>query len=335
LLSITATTGLLMPQPQGRAAEEGPLAKGKLLVCNKGDQTLSIVDPVTNKQIAAIAEDGITGHEVAASLDGKFAYVPIFGNSGVGKPGTDGTLIRVIDLQKKAISGTIDFGLGVRPHCPVVCRKKKLLYVTTENQKSVAVIDPVNLKVLGSVPTGQEQSHMLAVSRDGTRGYTANVGPGNVSVLDLEERKLLKVIPVTPITQRIALSVDDKFAFTSDQIAPRLAVIDTQKQEISKWIDMPGTGYGTAPTPDGNYLVVALMPVNKVALIDLKTWKVTQTVDVPKAPQEVLVRPDGKMAYVSCDASKQVAAISLPDFKVAALIDVGPVADGLAWTQEA
>jgi YVTN family beta-propeller protein len=88
-----------------------------------------------------------------------------------------------------------------------------LLYVTTENDKSVSIIDPATLKIIGAVPTGQEQSHMLAVSRDGKRGYTANVGPGSVSVLDLEGKKLIKVIPVAKMTQRISLSVDDKLAF--------------------------------------------------------------------------------------------------------------------------
>ena len=54
-----------------------------------------------------------------------------------------------------------------------------MLYVTTELDKTVSIIDPKTLKIVGSVPTGQEQSHMLVLSRDGSRGYTANVGPGN------------------------------------------------------------------------------------------------------------------------------------------------------------
>src|SRR5262245_66015499 len=91
-------------------------SSGTLLVTNKGDRTLSLIDPATNKQFAVVPEEGETGHEVAASADGKFAFVPIFGNSGVGKPGTDGQLVRVIDLAQKKIVGTVDFGKGVRPH---------------------------------------------------------------------------------------------------------------------------------------------------------------------------------------------------------------------------
>jgi YVTN family beta-propeller protein len=259
--------------------------------------------------------------------------VPIFGNSGVGKPGTDGQLIRVIDLAKRAIVGTIDFGKGVRPHCAITCPKTGLLYVTTENENSVSIIDPATLKIVGAVTTGQEQSHMLAVSRDGQRGYTANVGPGTVSVLDLEARKLLKIIPIGKMTQRISLSVDDKLAFTADQFEPRLAVIDTATNEVKTHIALPDIGYGTAPTPDGKSLVVALINLNEVAVVDLATMKVTGIVKVPKAPQAVLVRPDGAVAYVSCDASAQVAVIDLKDLKVATLINAGKTADGLAWAK--
>ena len=306
-------------------------AQGTLLVTNKGDRTLSLIDPATNKQIAVVPEEGVTGHEVAASADGKVAFVPIFGDSGVGKPGTDGQVIRVIDLAKRAIVGTVDFGKGIRPHCPIFCEKTGLLYVTTENENTISIIDPATLKVVGAVPTGQEQSHMLAVSRDGKRGYTANVGPGSVSVLDLEAKKLIKVIPVAKMTQRISLSVDDKLAFTADQFEPRLAVIDTATNEVKTHIELPDIGYGTAPTPDGKSLVVALININEVAVVDLATMKVTGTVKVPKAPQAILVRPDGAVAYASCDASAKIAAIDLKTMKVAALIDAGKTADGMAW----
>src|SRR5208337_1299644 len=38
-----------------------------LLVCNKGDRTLSVINPETGGQIAVVNEDGVTGHEVVAS----------------------------------------------------------------------------------------------------------------------------------------------------------------------------------------------------------------------------------------------------------------------------
>ena len=310
-----------------------PSLDSVLLVANKGDQTLGIVDTATGRQVATVPEDGITGHEVAASPDGRLAYVPIYGNSGVGKPGTDGRKMVVIDIAARKMVGEVDFGHAVRPHCAVFGPKNGLLYVTTELDQAITIIDPATLKILGTISTGQPQSHMLAISPDGRRGYTANVGPGTVSVLDMEARKTIAVIPVSAQVQRISVSVDGGMVFTADQTKPQLAVIDTSSNKVKTWIALPAPGYGTAPTPDGRWLVVAAPNGNKVVVVDLSTMKVAHTIDVPAAPQEVVVRPDGRVAYVSCDVSHKIAVIRVSDWTVEKLIDAGPTADGLAWAQ--
>jgi DNA-binding beta-propeller fold protein YncE len=302
-----------------------------LLVANKGDHTLGLVDPRAGQQVATVDEAGVTGHEVIASPDGRTAYVPIYGDSGVGLPGSDGDHLVVVDLASRKVTGKVDFGHGVRPHCPLIGPKDGLLYVTTELDKSVTIIDPKTLKIVGSIPTSQPESHMLAITRDGSRGYTANVGPGTVSVLDMKARKTIGVIPVAPKVQRVALSVDDKLVFTSDQTKPQLAVIDTASNKVKTWVQMPAQGYGTAPTPDGRWLVVALRTGNQVAIIDLQNMKVAHTIEVPAVPQEVVIPPHGQVAYVSCDASHKIAAIRISDWKVEKVIEAGAGADGLAW----
>jgi YVTN family beta-propeller protein len=312
---------------QASTDNAGPM----LLVANQGDRDLSIVDPSAAKQVATVAENAVTGHEVTASPDGRTAYVPIYGNSGVGKPGTDGRELLVIDLPTRKITGRVDFGRGVRPHCPIFDKQRGVLYVTTELDNDITIIDPKTLTIAGKIPTGQPESHMLAISHDGRRGYTANVGPGTVSVLDLESRKNLAVIPISGSTQRISISPDDSMVFTADQVQPRLAVIDTATNKVKTWVPLATPGYGTASTKDGRYLLVAVPKASHVAVVDLHTLKVIRTIDVPKAPQEILVRPDNKVAYVSCNASHQVAAIDLTDWKVQHLIDAGRGADGLAW----
>jgi len=302
-----------------------------LLVANKGDRSLGIVDPESGRQVATVAEGDTTGHEVAASPDGHIAYVPIYGNSGVGKPGTDGRNMVVIDITTRKVIGNVDFGHGVRPHCAVFDPDHGLLYVTTELDNSVTIIDPHTLKIVGSVPTGKPESHMLAITRDGQRGYTANVGSGTVSVLDLKARRMTEVIPISVQVQRISISVDDRMVFTADQTKPQLAVIDTATNRVTTWIPLQAPGYGTAATPDGHWLVVALPSANKVAVVDLGTMKVAHMIEVPAAPQEILVRPDGRLAYASCDASHKIVAIRVSEWTVDKLIDAGNGADGLAW----
>jgi len=316
----------------GVVLAEAP-GRGVLLVANKGDESLGIVDVDSGQQVATVPEGGKTGHEVTASPDGRTAYVPIYGDSGVGKPGTDGDRMVVIDIASRKVTGTVNFGHGVRPHLPVFGPRNGMLYVTTELDQAITIIDPKTLKIVGQIPTGQTESHMLAISHDGRRGYTANVGPGTVSVLDMEARKTLAVIPISGETQRISISPDDKWVFTSDQKAPRLAVIDTAANQVKTWVALPGSGYGTAPTPDGKWLLVDVPSKNQVAIVDLTAMKVVKSLDVPKAPQAVVVRPDGKEAYASCDSSHKIAVIDVANWTVKGTIDAGAGADGLAWAR--
>lgn len=311
------------------------LAAQTLLVVNQGDANVSVIDASSGKEVAKIGEKtvGVHGHEIAVSGDGRTAFVPIYGSTGVGKPGIDGHDMLIIDVPSRQVVGDIDFGHGVRPHLPVFDPASGMIYVTTELDKAITIVDPKTRKIVGTIPTGAEQSHMLAISHDGKRGYTSNVGPGTVSVLDMVARKTIAIIPVSGQDQRISISADDKLVFTADQTKPQLAVIDTTTNRVKTWIPLPALGYGAAATPDGRWLLVAVPSKNQVAVVDLAKMQVTRNVDVAASPQEILIRPDGKVAYVSCAGAGKVVAIDLAELKVEKEITAGNYADGLAWAE--
>ena len=258
-----------------------------------------------------------------------FMETPVLESPGL----TAGTLLLSIWKQRKVV-GNVDFGKGIRPHCPVFDAKRNLLYVSTELDNTISIIDPKTLKIVGSVPTGQAESHMFALSHSGRLGYTANVGPGTVSVLDMDAHKTVTIIPISKQTQRISISPDDSMVFTADQTKPQLAVIDAKTNSVKSWIALDAPGYGTAPTPDGKYLVVAVPSAHQVAIVDLAEMKVVHKLSVPASPQAVAIRPDSKMAYVSCDSASQVAAIDLSHWTVS-LIDAGKGTDGITWVASA
>lgn len=311
-----------------------PAWSQSLLVVNQGNATVSIIDGnslAVTGQIEQRLPDKNRAHEVAITPDGKTAYLPVYGNSGVGRPGSDGHEMLIADLVSRSITGTVDFGRGVRPHFPVFDRKSGLVYVTTELANSVAIVDPKTRTVVGSIPTGAEQSHMLVLSRDGRLGYTANVGPGSVSVLDMVARKTLAVIPLATGLQRIAISVDDRLVFTSDIELPRMAVIDTKTRTLKQWVELPGRGYGAAATRDGRWLFIIIRGPDAVAVVDLKTMQVAQTIPVGNLPQAIVIQPDQKRAYVSCAGDGTVAVIDLAERRVIRTIATARGADGLAW----
>jgi YVTN family beta-propeller protein len=243
--------------------------------------------------------------------------VPIYGDSGVGRPGSDGQTIDVFDLGVATPHRRRSTWAGRRGRTiPSSGRRAALRHDRAHADDHGD--RPKTNQVVDQIPTGQPESHMLLLARDGKRAFTSNVHAGTVSAIDLKAKKVTTVIPVAKIAQRLAFSTDEKWVFTADQDEPRLAVIDAVGNKVSRYVAVPGIVYGTGATPDGHYLVLTLIKDNKVARLDLRTWQVGPALDVPKAPQEVLVRPDGKVAYVSCDASAKVAEIDLVAWKVVA-----------------
>jgi YVTN family beta-propeller protein len=304
------------------------LSAQNLLVANQGDHTLLVIDASSRKTLATVGVD-INGHEVIASPDGKYAYVPIYGNSGVGKPGTDGSTVQVIDIAGGRTIHIIDLNKPVRPHCAKFGPDGKL-YVSAELSKSIDVIDPGTLKVVAELPTGQVDSHMFVLTPDGSRAYTANVFAGSVSVVDVRKHSLLATIPVAGEVQRISISPDGHTVYTHDQKKPRIALIDTSKNAIAKWWDIPAEVYSSAPTPDGHWLV-ANAPSGKLFVIDTSSGQVAHSYDIPTSSGETIISPDGARAYISCPQAGTIEILNLKTWQLEQPIHLTKGVDGLAF----
>jgi YVTN family beta-propeller protein len=301
---------------------------GLLVVANQKEHTVLVVDPDARREVAKVVV-GVNGHEVMVSKDGRFAYVPIYGNSGVGRPGTDGQTIDVIDLHERKLAATIDLGKPLRPH-RAEWGPDGMLYVTAELGDAVAVLDPNTRKIVAEIPTGQKESHMLVISPEGQRAYTANVGAGSVSVLDLAKRSLIATIPVAKMVQRISISPDGKRVFTHDQDAPRIAVIDTATNKIANWIAVPTPVYASEPTPDGRWLVT-LDRNGNAYVIDLQTMKVTHRLKISGGGSEILIPPGGDVAYLSGTAAGKIDVLDLHTWELQKPIELTPGVDGMSW----
>jgi YVTN family beta-propeller protein len=308
------------------------LSAQNLLVANQGDHTLLVIDTASRKTLATVGVD-INGHEVIASPDGKFAYVPIYGNSGVGKPGTDGSTVEVIEIASGRAVHIIDLGKPARPHCAKF-GPDGMLYVSAELAKAVDVIDPRTLKVVAEIPTGQVDSHMFVITPDGARAYTANVFAGSVSVLDLRGHSLITKIPVAGEVQRISISPDGRTVYTHDQQKPRIALIDASKNAVSTWWDVPDIVYSSASSPDGHWLVANGLS-GKLFVLDTSSGKVAHSYDIPASSGETIVAPDNSRAYVSCPQAGVIEVLNLRTWELEKPIQLTKGADGVAFASTA
>jgi DNA-binding beta-propeller fold protein YncE len=327
---LLATAAIMLALVLTGPAHSASSSHGVLVVANQFDHTALLVDPESHRELAKIVV-GVNGHEVTVDKDSHFAYVPIYGNSGVGKPGTDGTTIDVIDLRERKLAYSIDLGQPLRPHEPQFGPDGRL-YVTAELSQSLDAIDPATRKIVAENPTGQAESHMFVIrpGPDSPTAYTANVHAGTVSVLDIVHHSLITTIPVAKTVQRISIQPDGLYVFTHDQDNPRIAVIDCLSNAVSTWIGLPETVYSSEPTPDGRWLIAAGLH-GHIFAIDLHNRKLAKTFDAPTALGKVLIRPDGQVAYISFLTAGKIEVLDLDSWTLKPSIDLTPGVDGMAW----
>jgi YVTN family beta-propeller protein len=320
----------VLPTHRDEAAMNG--AHGVLAVVNQKEHSVEFVDPASRKLVGTVSV-GVNGHEIAASPDGKMLYVPIYSNVGVGLPGTNGQTIDVIDAAAMKKVATIDLGHPLRPHKPAF-GPDGMLYVSGELDEALVVVDVNKRAVVGEVPTGAKESHMFVLTRDGKRGYTANVGSGSVSAVDVAGRKTIAVIPVAKKVQRMAISTDERWVFTSDQDQPRVAVIDTKSNSVSRWIATGGIPYVTQPTPDGKSLLVAETKDNGglLEVVDLASGKIVKSFPLAAQQNGGFLLHDG-LAYLSEPKGGTIEVLDLKNWKLEEPIRLTLGVDGLAWAR--
>src|SRR5258705_9863195 len=173
-LSRLGTVALFCLLAIGLAVAQTP--SPALLVLEKADNMLAIVDPATLKIVGRVPA-GPDPHEIVASADGKLAYISNYG-------GSDSALntISVIDLATLKALSPINLGALRSAHGLAFAGGK--LYFTAETNKVVGRYDPATQSVDWVLGTGQDRTHMVAVSGSLDRIVTSNVSSGTISVIE-------------------------------------------------------------------------------------------------------------------------------------------------------
>jgi YVTN family beta-propeller protein len=143
-----------------------------LLVLNKGDMTLAIVDPV-NKVVVATAPAGRDPHEVVASADGKLAFISNYGG---------GHTLSVVDLVAQKALDPVELGAFRSPHGLALGNGK--VYFTAEGSRMIGSYDPAARQIDWALGLGQDRTHMVVVSKDGKKIYTSNVNSDTISFVE-------------------------------------------------------------------------------------------------------------------------------------------------------
>lgn len=299
-----------------------PLAAATLLIGNKGEDTLSFVDLATGRELGRAAT-GRMPHEIAVSPDGAQAAVVAYG----------GKSIDVFDVGTRAKVRTIDLGANEGPHGLVWLYDGRLV-ATTERSRSVALVDTRAGDKVTGIATGQDGTHMVAVSPDRSRGFTANIRAGTVSVLDLAAGRKLRDLAVGGNPEGIALSPDGRTLWVADLVGARVQAFDARSLKRLAEVATGRRPIRVLVSPDGRWAVTSNNQDGTLTVIDARTRKVARTVTVggeeAAGQVTILFSADGRRLYAAETGRDRVAEIDFASGRVLRRLAAGKQGDGLA-----
>jgi YVTN family beta-propeller protein len=330
-----------------------------LLVLSKGDHTLSIVDPVSLKVVAAMPS-GPDPHEVIASDDGKMAYISNYGGGAYHT-------LTVVDLLNQKTVGTIDLGALNGPHGLDYAGGK--VYFTAEASKAIGTYDPATQKIDWIMGTGQDRTHMVWVSADLRTIITSNVSSATMTMIEKVTRNQgpppggpppggmgpggappggpppggppmggprtdweETVIGVGRGAEGFDVSPDGKELWAANAQDGTISVLDVAGKKV---VDTLAADVRSANrlkfTLDGKRVLVSLLGGPELVIFDAATRKTVKRLKIGRGAAGIQMAPDGKVAYVACTPDSYVAIIDLNSLEVTGHVDAGKQPDGLAW----
>jgi YVTN family beta-propeller protein len=344
---LTMTASIASPQTPSPA----------LLVLEKSDNSLAIVDPV-NLQIVARVPAGPDPHEIEASSDGMLAYISNYG-------GSDSTLntITVVDLIARKPLAPINLGALHSAHGLAYVGGK--LYFTVETNKAMGRYDPATQSIDLVVGTGQDRTHMVAVSQGLDRIFTSNVSSGTISIIEQMNapafgppppgapagaapppspppggpRKTWHVtnIPSGRGSEGFDVSPDGKEIWAANAQDGTVTIIDVASKKAVQTFPVSVHGNRLKITPDGKRVLVSGSSPNgagpNLAILDAATHKPIKEFNMGGGSAGTLIVPDGSRAFVAVAGKDKVVVVDLKTLAVTGEVATGKGPDGLAWVQ--
>ncbi|MFQ5542663.1 MAG: YncE family protein, partial [Candidatus Binatia bacterium] len=199
----------------------GPEVRRRAFVTNSDGDSVSIIDRDTY-QVVKTMPVGDYPHHMIVSMDGRHLYI---GN-------TSSDTVSTIDLTSEEIVETIPL---LDPYNFYYTPDRKLLVTTCTRlgrvevhaaEESNGAGRPKGWKRLAKIPTGKDPNH-FAFSPDGHFMYVSNEYSHQLSVIDLQERRLVRQIDTGRRPVDVALAPGGKILFVANYGEGYVTVYDT------------------------------------------------------------------------------------------------------------
>lgn len=206
-----------------------------------------------------------------------------------------GNDVTIIDVATNTIIGSIE--VGDRPHGIAAPRSHDVLYITTEFDNGLTIVDPVKDVVVRKYNIFGQRPNEIDVTSDGRFVYLPILGHGVYEVFDTVTEKIVARLATNGLPHNVVISPDDKFAYLSPMDGGR-----TPAEALSK------AGYPTTSN-------------EKIYVVDVSSHQIVDTIATGDAPRPITISPDGNRLYVNVDGLQGFLVLDLQQRKQVARVE--------------
>jgi len=313
-----------------------------LLVLNKAEDTVSLVDTIGGKTIKTIP----TGHgpnEVMVSPDGKFATVANM-RSGQKRDKT----ITVLEMPEGRVVRTIDLGEFQRPHGMAYLSNTRMV-TTTHEPEALHVINVAEGKVEKSILSPARGLHMVVLSPDKKMAYASCALDQKMVAFDLVKGEVAYQVTCGNRAEGISISADGRTVAMGNVGEETVTLIDTVKKTSFKSLTGCFAPIRTFFADSDKLMFVSAAGSGEVVVFNTADWSEKKRIpmsDLPgvakpqqggdrHVPMNFALSKNGKRLFVVLVTADAVAEIDIATLKVTRTHKSGKLPDGIAiWTQK-
>lgn len=197
------------------------------------------------------------------------------------------------------------------------------------------ILDPVTMDAESAVDieVGRSPAHVIADSR-GKLAYVTNGADDTVSVIDIDQRKVVRKIEIGDSPHGLRMSPNGQEIYVANTGGDSVSVIDVAEAKEVARIPVGKAPAQVAFVPDGHRVYVSSTTGNSVSVVDTAARKQVDSVPVGRKPIQVFATPDGRHVYVANEGTKEnpdntACVIDTSTNKVVATVETGRGAHGV------
>ena len=186
---------------------------------------------------------------------------------------------------------------------------------------------------------------MLVMHPNKPLAYVTNRSSGTVSVIDYEQRKVIKTIKSGYGAEGIDITPDGEEIWVTNTLENTISVIDTRTNTIDDTLNAGKEAYRIKFTLDGKYCIVTNAQDGTVFIFDRFTKHKIKSIMLPgkssfiqrvlyhtPRPVGIFMHPNQKYAFIANSTADKVEVLDLQSFEIISNISTGRVPDGIAIT---